>query len=210
MITINPNIPAEFLPTKSILATAWEVSKQPVFSIENYIVGRLALNTVNKTSATFSIDESTLLSKDLFVRVQYKFTDGTVSDEDVYKSSIRLNDGSVIRISSSYTGTDKVLMYPASLESIVNPGIEVVTGKLVVHVGETKYLTEVNFEKLVVEGDSPTNTGTLILLIAGKEFTYNYGTIILGKTQTLSAEEKGKYSQVVVVNNTTVRITDAI
>ena len=80
MITINPIIPAEFLPTKSILATAWEVSKQPIFSIENYIVGRLALNTVNKTSATFSIDESTLLSKDLFVRVQYKFTDGTVSD----------------------------------------------------------------------------------------------------------------------------------
>ena len=30
MITINPNIPAKFLPTKSILATAWEVSKQPV------------------------------------------------------------------------------------------------------------------------------------------------------------------------------------
>lgn len=133
-----------------------------------------------------------------------------VSDEDVYKSSIRLNDGSVLRISSTYTGTDKVLMYPASLESIVNPGIEVVTGKLVVHVGETKYLTEVNFEKIVVEGDSPTNTGTLILLIVGKEFIYNYDTIILGKTQTLSAEEKGKYSQVVVVNITTVRITDAI
>ncbi len=80
MITINPIIPAEFLPSKSISATAWEVSTQPIFSIENYIVGRLAFNTVNKTEATFSINENILLSKDLFVRVQYKFTDGSVSD----------------------------------------------------------------------------------------------------------------------------------
>lgn len=133
-----------------------------------------------------------------------------VPDEDVYKSTIRLNDGSFVRISSSYTGTDKVLLYPAETGSITNPGSGILTGKLVVHVGETKYLTEINFEKIVVEGDSPTNTGTLILLVGGKEYTYNYGTIILGKTQTLSAEEKGKYSQVVIVNNTTVRITDVI
>lgn len=133
-----------------------------------------------------------------------------VPDEDVYKSTIRLNNGGFLRISSTYTGTDKVLLYPATSTNGSAPGSEVITGKLVIHVGETKYLTEINFDKIVIEGDSPTNTGTLILLVAGKEFVYNYGTIILGRTQTLTAEEKGKYSQIVVVNNSTVRVTDAL
>lgn len=179
------------------------------YSLQGYLRadGKVALYNSSVDGPKMKLQNVFVLDTDTKVVTENNLD---VSDEDVYKSSIRLNDGSVLRISSSYTGTDKVLMYPASLESINNPGIEVVTGKLVVHVGETKYLTEVNFEKIVVEGDSPTNTGTLILLIAGKEFVYNYGTIILGKTQTLSAEEKGKYSQVVVVNNTTVRITDAI
>ncbi len=179
------------------------------YSLQGYLRadGKVALYNSSVDGPKMKLQNVFVLDTDTKVVTENNLD---VSDEDVYKSSIRLNDGSVLRISSSYTGTDKVLMYPASLESINNPGIEVVTGKLVVHVGETKYLTEVNFEKIVVEGDSPTNTGTLILLIAGKEFVYNYGTIILGKTQTLTAEEKGKYSQVVVVNNTTVRITDAI
>ncbi len=179
------------------------------YSLQGYVRadGKVALYNSSVDGPKMKLQNVFILDTDTKVVVQHNLD---VSDEDVYKSSIRLNDGSVLRISSTYTGTDKVLMYPASLGSITNPGIEVVTGKLVVHVGETKYLTEVNFDKIVIEGDSPTNTGTLILLVAGKEFVYNYGTIILGKTQTLTAEEKGKYSQVVVVNNSTVRITDAI
>lgn len=179
------------------------------YSLQGYLRadGKVALYNSSVDGPKMKLQNVFILDTDAKVVVQHNLD---VSDEDVYKSSIRLNDGSVIRISSTYTGTDKVLMYPTTLGSITNPGIEVVTGKLVVHVGETKYLTEVNFDKIVIEGDSPTNTGTLILLIAGKEFVYNYGTIILGKTQTLTAEEKGKYSQVVVVNNSTVRITDAI
>ena len=179
------------------------------YSLQGYVRadGKVALYNSSVDGPKMKLQNVFILDTDTKVVTQHNLD---VSDEDVYKSSIRLNDGSVLRISSTYTGTDKVLIYPASLGSITNPGIEVVTGKLVVHVGETKYLTEVNFDKIVIEGDSPTNTGTLILLIAGKEFVYNYGTIILGKTQTLTAEEKGKYSQVVVVNNSTVRITDAI
>ncbi len=179
------------------------------YSLQGYLRadGKVTLYNSSVDGPKMKLQNVFILDTDTKVVTQHNLD---VSDEDVYKSSIRLNDGSVLRISSTYTGTDKVLIYPASLGSITNPGIEVVTGKLVVHVGETKYLTEVNFDKIVIEGDSPTNTGTLILLIAGKEFVYNYGTIILGKTQTLTAEEKGKYSQVVVVNNSTVRITDAI
>lgn len=179
------------------------------YSLQGYLRadGKVALYNSSVDGPKMKLQNVFILDTDTKVVTQHNLD---VSDEDVYKSSIRLNDGSVLRISSTYTGTDKVLMYPTSLGSITNPGTEVVTGKLVVHVGETKYLTEINFEKIVIEGDSPTNTGTLILLIAGKEFVYNYGTIILGKTQTLTAEEKGKYSQVVVVNNSTVRITDAI
>lgn len=80
MITINPIIPAEFLPVgKTIKETAWEVSTQPLFNIENYIVGRMPFNIVNTTTATFAIDETGLLSKNLYIRVQYKFTDDTVS-----------------------------------------------------------------------------------------------------------------------------------
>ena len=179
------------------------------YSLQGYVRadGKVALYNSSVDGPKMKLQNVFVLDTDTKVVTENNLD---VSDEDVYKSSIRLNDGSVLRISSTYTGTDKVLIYPASLGSTTNPGIEVVTGKLVVHVGETKYLTEVNFDKIVIEGDSPTNTGTLILLIAGKEFVYNYGTIILGKTQTLTAEEKGKYSQVVVVNNSTVRITDAI
>ena len=179
------------------------------YSLQGYLRadGKVALYNSSVDGPKMKLQNVFILDTDTKVIVQHNLD---VSDEDVYKSSIRLNDGSVLRISSTYTGTDKVLIYPTTLGSITNPGVEVVTGKLVVHVGETKYLTEVNFDKIVIEGDSPTNTGTLILLIAGKEFVYNYGTIILGKTQTLTAEEKGKYSQVVVVNNSTVRITDAI
>lgn len=179
------------------------------YSLQGYVRGDGKVILFNS-----SVDGPKMKTQDVFILDTVAKTITSlgldVSDEDVYKSTIRLNDGSFIRIASSYTGNDTVLYYPSGVLSGTLPGNTIVTGKLVVGVGETKYLTEVNFEKIVIEGDSPTNTGTLILLINGREFVYNYGTIILGKTQTLTAEEKGKYSQIVVVNNTTVRVTDAL
>lgn len=133
-----------------------------------------------------------------------------VPDRDVYKSTVRLNDGSFLRISTTFNITNKVLYYPSGNISITVPGEEIYTGKLVVPVGQTKYLTSINFDKIVVEGTSPDNTGTLILLLGEKEFVYTYGTILLGRSQTMTAEEKAKYSQIVIVNRTDVRILDTL
>lgn len=129
---------------------------------------------------------------------------------DVYKSTIRLSNGGFLRLSTTYNQTNNVIYYPSIVgETIVAPTDEYV-GTLLVQPGQTKYLTTVNFGKIIVQGDSPTNTGTLILLLAGKEFIYTYGTLILGKTQTVTPEERSNFSQIVIVNSTDAIMLDTI
>ena len=77
---ITPVIPENLLPGQTIKATAWEISKQPVFDIGNYILGRMPFNILNKTSVSMDIDTTNLLSPYVYVRVQYQFMDDSISD----------------------------------------------------------------------------------------------------------------------------------
>lgn len=77
---ITPVIPENLLPGQTIKATAWEISKQPVFDIGNYILGRMPFNILNKTSVSMDIDTTKLLSPYVYVRVQYQFMDDSISD----------------------------------------------------------------------------------------------------------------------------------
>ena len=91
------------------------------YSLQGYLRadGKVALYNSSVDGPKMKLQNVFILDTDTKVIVQHNLD---VSDEDVYKSSIRLNDGSVLRISSTYTGTDKVLIYPTTLGSITNPG----------------------------------------------------------------------------------------
>lgn len=133
-----------------------------------------------------------------------------IPGEDVYKSTIRLNNGGFIRISTTFNAINKVIYYPSSSnETITVPDDEYVS-TLTIPVGQTVYLTSVNFGKIIIEGTSPDNTGKLVLLVKDKEYIYTYSTLVIGKTSYITPEERANFEHIVIVNSTDAKLLDTM
>lgn len=131
-------------------------------------------------------------------------------DNLIYRSTIALNNGEFVRISSSTEFTHRAYRYVGdSLETVVEPIVGDASIDLVVPANTVMATDNLSrYRTITIEGTSMEDTGTLLSTDPLWPGEFYYDTLLVVSDVELGPDVQGKYSRIIVLNEPQLTITD--